>query len=297
MRALALVACVVLAAPGAAGAQALVPSAPAPATDTVAGRDERGTPFFTRPDAVIAAGFVVGTLVLAQADRRLAGVLQDPDLQESAAVRRGADLFRVVGDPAPQIVGLTLYAAGRIGGSRPVAALGLHGLEAVLLASGLSGTVKLVAGRSRPYVHADPRPNDFELLRGVRGHRYTSFPSGHTTAAFAIAAVTTAELAHWTGEKGWWSGWPYVVGGTLFGSATLVGIARMYHDQHWASDVVAGAAIGTFSGLTVVKYAYRHPQNRLDRWLLPLALEPTGGGGVRVAWRVPLGPGAPAPLP
>ncbi|MSR36790.1 MAG: phosphatase PAP2 family protein [Gemmatimonadetes bacterium] len=250
---------------------------------------ERGTPFFTRQDAALAGGFVVGTIVLAQADRRLARTLQDPDLQESDAVRKGAAFFRWMGDPAPQIIGASLYVVGRVARVRPVAALGLHGLEAVVLSSALSGSIKAVAGRSRPYVHADTVPGDFDLMRGLRGHDYTSFPSGHTTSAFAAAAVTTAEIAYWTGAKGWWPGWPYAAGGTLFGGATLVGLSRMYHDRHWASDVVAGAAIGTFSGLKVVKYAYRHPANRLDRWLLPLSVAPAEGGGVAVAWTIPTG--------
>jgi membrane-associated phospholipid phosphatase len=263
-------------------------SAGAQVADTAAVKpDPPGTPFFTRQDAVLAGGFVVGAIVLAQADQRLARTFQDPDLQESAGMRRGADFFRWMGDPAPQLIGLSLYAVGRVARDRPIAALGLHALEGLILADALTAMIKAGAGRARPYV--DTPPDDFDFLRGFRGHEFTSFPSGHTTGAFAVAAVTTAEIAHWTGEKGWWPGWPYLVGGTLFGGATLVGVSRMYHDQHWASDIVAGAAIGTFGGLKVVKYAYRHPENRLDRWLLPVSVAPGGDGAMVVAWTIPIG--------
>jgi membrane-associated phospholipid phosphatase len=265
-------------------------SARAQAPDTVAhGPDEPGTPFFTRRDALLAGGFVVGTVTLTQADRRIAHTLQDPGLQESDAVRRTAGVFRWMGDPAPQILGLSLYAVGRVAGNRPIAALGLHGVEGLALASALAGMVKAVAGRARPYVHVDTVAHDFDFMRGLDGHRYTSFPSGHTTSAFAVAAVTTAEVAHWTAGKGWWGGWPYLVGGTLFGGATLVGVSRMYHDQHWASDIAAGAAIGTFSGLKVVQYAHRNPDNRLDRWLLPLEVAPGPGGVLLATWRLAVG--------
>jgi membrane-associated phospholipid phosphatase len=266
------------------------PPARAQAADTTAADpDERGTPFFTRQDAALAGGFVLGTIVLAQADASLARTLQDPDLQESDAVRESAEFFRWMGDPAPQLIGASLYVVGRLARNRPVAALGLHGLEGLILADAITGTIKVVAGRSRPYVHDEKQPDDFDFMRGLDGHPYTSFPSGHTTGAFAVAAVTTGEIAHWTGEKGWWPGWPYVVGGTLFGGATLVGISRMYHDQHWASDVIAGAAVGTFSGLKVVKYAYRHPENRLDRWLLPLSVSPGPRGGIVLSWSMAAG--------
>ena len=54
---------------------------------------------------------------------------------------------------------------------------------------------------------------------------------------------------------------PYVAP-CMYGGATLVGLSRMYHNKHWASDVVLGAAVGTFSGLKVVRYSHAHPDNR-----------------------------------
>ena len=54
----------------------------------------------------------------------------------------------------------------------------------------------------------------------------------------------------------------------MYGGATLVGLSRMYHNKHWASDVALGAAVGTFSGLKVVRYSHAHPDNKVDRVML-----------------------------
>lgn len=263
---------------------------PAAGAQDAPSSDEPGTPFFRKRDAYVVGGFVLGAIGFAQLDRRLAHTLQDPALQESAFVEHGAEFFRFLGDPGPQLIGGTLYAVGRVAEIRPLAALGLHGLEGVLLGDAITGVIKGVAGRARPYVHVDTVPHDFHLFRGFRGSTdYRSFPSGHTTSAFAVAAATTGEIYYWTSAKGWWPGWPWVAGSTLFTAATLVGVSRMYHDAHWASDVVTGAAIGTFSGFKVVRYAYRHPENRLDRWLLPEVAPDPDGRGAMLVWSVPVG--------
>jgi membrane-associated phospholipid phosphatase len=54
----------------------------------------------------------------------------------------------------------------------------------------------------------------------------------------------------------------------FYGGAALMGLSRMYNNQHWASDVMAGAAIGTLIGIKVVKYTHSHPGNRIDRELI-----------------------------
>jgi membrane-associated phospholipid phosphatase len=262
------------AAPALAGQEAPAPSTP---SDT--------PPFFNWKDAVVAGGFVIGAIGFSELDRPLAHTFQDPSLQESAVMEHGATFFKFMGQPAPEVIGAVLYGAGLLTHKRPVAALGLHGLEALLLSAAITTTIKDTAGRARPYVHSDTLTNDFQLLRGLRkGHDYQSFPSGHTATAFAVAAAATGEAVHWVDVKKWSPVWQYAVGTTLFTGATLVGVSRMYHDQHWASDVVAGAAVGMFSGFKVVKYAYRHPRNRFDRWLLPVAVERGADGSTVVAW-------------
>jgi membrane-associated phospholipid phosphatase len=103
-------------------------------------------------------------------------------------------------------------------------------------------------------------------------------PSGHTTAAFAAASAATAEVgAHWPRHR-------TAVGITLYTAAGLVGLSRMYNNQHWASDVVVGAAVGTFSGWKVVGYTHAHPNNPVDRILLGTRVAPSPTGGVTLTW-------------
>jgi membrane-associated phospholipid phosphatase len=47
-----------------------------------------------------------------------------------------------------------------------------------------------------------------------------------------------------------------------------VGLSRLDHNKHWASDVAVGALIGTLTGIKVVQYTHDHPDNRLDRIML-----------------------------
>jgi len=78
------------------------------------------------------------------------------------------------------------------------------------------------------------------------------------------------------------------VGRVIYGGATLVGLARMYHDEHWASDVALGAAIGIFTGRRVVRWHHTHPGNRLDRILLGVSAARTADGGYIIHYTMPL---------
>lgn len=64
-----------------------------------------------------------------------------------------------------------------------------------------------------------------------------SFPSGHTSTAFALAQF----MHHEFGDKSIW----YSIG--AYSCATTVGIMRVAKNAHWISDVVAGAGFGMLS--------------------------------------------------
>ena len=68
----------------------------------------------------------------------------------------------------------------------------------------------------------------------------------------------------------------------LYGAAMVPGITRVYLNQHWASDIVSGAFVGTFFGAKVVHYAHTHRRTKLDRALMATTIMPDGRGGVYV---------------
>jgi membrane-associated phospholipid phosphatase len=225
--------------------------------DTIA----RKTPLFTGKDALLFGVFAVGTVAVAPLDIQVAKRLQSPSTQENQFLKRAATGFRVLAIPGSLIAGAGLYSLGRVNGQRRVQALGLHSTESMLIADIIGGGIKLVAGRARPYVDID-NPADFQLFRGFSDDKYRSFPSGHTINAFAFASSVTRETQFWWPHSAWY------VGTVMYGGATLMGLSRMYNNQHWASDVMGGAAIGTLIGVKVVKYTHSHPGNSIDRKLI-----------------------------
>lgn len=88
--------------------------------------------------------------------------------------------------------------------------------------------LKNAVGRIRPFALNDA----VHLLVTPPGD--PSFPSGHTTAAFA--AVTVLIRDHW---KGRW---------IVLAAAILVAISRLYLYVHFPTDVLCGALIGIFCG-------------------------------------------------
>jgi membrane-associated phospholipid phosphatase len=99
-------------------------------------------------------------------------------------------------------------------------------IEAAALSTTTSFALKFVAGRERPNVTED---NNSWRAGG------DSFPSLHSTAAFAIGAV----LAESGNDDDRWI--RRILG---YGIGVATSYQRIKHNQHWLSDTVAGAALG-----------------------------------------------------
>ncbi len=112
----------------------------------------------------------------------------------------------------------------------------LHSFEAFFVANTLGAAIKATTGRSRPELNDGS--GKFSL--GSFDSEHTSFPSGHTVSAFSIASVFSAES-----DSLW-------VSGAAYGLASLAALQRVYSDNHWASDVFAGAVLGTAVGKGIV---------------------------------------------
>ncbi|HEY2375852.1 MAG TPA: phosphatase PAP2 family protein [Gemmatimonadaceae bacterium] len=264
----------------ATGVTALAPVARSqPALPPKAKADSAKTPaaLFTTKDYLIGGAFVVGTFAMFPFDQRLAKHLTNPGAQANKFFKNASTGVEWIASPGAYVIGGSLYAVGRIGHFERVADLGWHGTEAVFVADAVTYALKGLAGRARPFFAGDTLPNDFKFAKGFRDGNRQSFPSGHATSAFAAAAAVTAETGTWWPKSTW------VIGPLMYGGATMVGLSRMYHNKHWASDVVLGAAIGTFSGQKIVQYSHAHP-TRLDKVMLHVSALPDGNGGWALAW-------------
>jgi membrane-associated phospholipid phosphatase len=224
--------------------------------------DTRTAPLLGATDAYLALGATLGTLALAPLDARIAASLRDAAPAHPRAVRLAAKGAEVVGGPGTLAIAGGLYVTGNVLSSSLLSTTGVRTAEAVVLAEILVYGIKGLAGRARPRVEG-AEPLDFGFGRGVTSGSYRSFPSGHTAAAFATAAVLTSAIGERHPDS-------RVLAGTLlYSGATLTGISRVYYNEHWLSDIGMGAAIGTYSGWKVVRYHRgRTEPAPLDRLLL-----------------------------
>jgi membrane-associated phospholipid phosphatase len=181
-----------------------------------------------------------------------------------------------VGGPVPLALGATLYAGGRLSGDGFVQQTGREVMRAVLISGGMTALVKGAVGRARPFA-APGDPDVFSPGRGFTNGSLGSFPSGHTSAAFATATVLARELnaAHPGGR--------WLTNTLLFGGATFVGFSRVYERQHWPSDVVAGAALGAITGYEVVAHA-RGDRSPIDRHLFSHVSVGPSWRGAAIQW-------------
>jgi membrane-associated phospholipid phosphatase len=137
------------------------------------------------------------------------------------------------------------YAVGAIGDHCRLKNMSLAALQSFVYAEVASAGLKVLTCRLRPSeVNSQQSTvNSQTWLGPFKSFKSTSFPSGHAMRSFALATT----IAGFYPDKKW-------VGIVSYSLATMTSLGRVVSKEHWASDVIVGAALGYFIGRGVVKF-------------------------------------------
>lgn len=145
------------------------------------------------------------------------------------------------------------YAVGAIGDHCRLKNMSLAALQSFVYAEVASAGLKVFTCRLRPsevnsqqstVPELSDRNSNIQIWLGpFKSFKSTSFPSGHAMRSFALATT----IAGFYPDKKW-------VGIVSYSLATMTSLGRVVSKEHWASDVIVGAALGYFIGRGVVKF-------------------------------------------
>jgi hypothetical protein len=158
-------------------------------------------------------------------DSSVANEAAEP-LPEPTELLAGGDYYGGPSGQWPLAIGW--WTIGHLAHNEKGAQAGRDLLRAQISAASWTYVIKFATQRERP--NGDPR----------------AFPSGHTSATFATAAVIQQHY-------GWKLGLPF------YALGVYAGASRITAEKHWASDVVFGAAVGMASGYTVTRRFHDRP--------------------------------------
>lgn len=166
-----------------------------------------------------------------------------------------------------------VYAGGRIAKNDRLAFTALTAFRAFAVTTVFTGGFKAFFHRYRPNEHQPPDP--WLWLGPSFSTDHLSFPSGHSSLSFALAAVVASEYS----ENKW-------VGGIAYGLAGLTAISRVYGTKHWPSDIVAGSVLGYAIGRFIHKRASGNTNKKDNKLVFSPVVMPFGGAGISLSYRL-----------
>jgi membrane-associated phospholipid phosphatase len=182
--------------------------------------------------------------------------------------------------PATVAEGAGIYFLGLVQKNPKLAETGRLGAEAVIDSGTVTLLTKLVSNRQRP--RQGNGQGDFWPYGTEHWEWDSSFPSDHATASMALARVIAGEYPRW------------YVAVPAYGFAETIGISRILANQHFASDVLVGQAVGFLAGGYVLnrRARYRGHEKKNFAWQILKSVSPAAGPGARalgISVEIPVG--------
>ncbi|MEZ0485747.1 phosphatase PAP2 family protein [Fibrella aquatica] len=134
------------------------------------------------------------------------------------------------------VVGVLVLVLNRRAGGLILASFAISGLISLFL------KWVVFPERLRPLRYFEHSNWQYHLIKDLHINEYNSFPSGHTTSAFALYSM----LVFLWRRKAW--GWL----GTLLGA--VAGYSRVYLFQHFVEDAFVGSLLGVLTSVAIVLY-------------------------------------------
>ncbi|MEZ0486281.1 phosphatase PAP2 family protein [Fibrella aquatica] len=155
--------------------------------------------------------------------------------------------------------------------------VGVMYVETMLLTNGVKSTVKNAFERTRPFAYNPAAPLDEKLEKDTQ----RAFYSGHAANAFATAVFAGEIFRNYHPNS---KAKPWIWAGSL-GLATGTAYLRYEAGQHFPSDLLVGAAVGSLAGWGIPRLHENRPGNRPVR----VSVTPWSSGfasGVAFRWSI-----------
>jgi membrane-associated phospholipid phosphatase len=169
----------------------------------------------------------------------------DIDLLKNINIGRNQSLdktFIFISDadaPIALAAPLSVLAVGFAKNDKALKIKGLEMTASLIVTVGLELSMKKIINRERPFL-------TYPVIQNVVEEGNASFPSGHTSVAFATATSLSLQFPKW-----------YVIVPS-YTYAAAVGYSRMHLGVHYPTDVLGGAVVGAGSAFLCYK---------LNKWI------------------------------
>jgi membrane-associated phospholipid phosphatase len=202
---------------------------------------------FSSAEWLYAAGIIGGTFLLFSVDQEITDAAGRETIQTlnndfwDIPTRYGIT-------PYATVFSLSTYTAGLLFQDDALRITGRLLFESLTISGVGIIVIRYLAGRVRPYY------NEGEwAFRGLQtSNEFQSFPSGHTSVAFALSTVFAERIDNIWARIG------------FYGMAALTATARVINNQHFLSDVLWGALLGFGAGMYVVNKEKEGVMNNLS---------------------------------